>query len=82
MAKDMNGNPLNKGDQVLIPIGFGNGAPATIEAISSTIVTAENQQGLPQVTVALRINLMVQPNGVVPGILKLGVPPVGPPEGA
>lgn len=76
MLKDIVGQPINQGDRVALPLGFGMLGVGDVVHISSGLVTIENQNQptLPTVQVAVLITLQVQPNGVVSGVTRVGGP--------
>jgi hypothetical protein len=79
LVQDMIGQPLNEGDPVAIPIGFGQMGVGQVVAISSGLVNpaAPNQPAVPHVTVMIHMNINVQPNGRVSGVTKIGEAPKG-----
>jgi hypothetical protein len=74
MLHDIIGQPIQEGDRVALPLGFGMLGVGQIVAVSSGLVLpgAPNQPTTPQVTVAVQIQLNVQPDGTVGGITKVG----------
>jgi len=70
---DSVGNILHEGDQVVVPIGFGQLALAQVVHISSGLINpaAPNQPAVPTVTVQLNWSIPAQPNNAVPGVVKL-----------
>jgi hypothetical protein len=78
---DSIGNVLHEGDQVVIPIGFGQLALGQILTISSGLVNpnAPNQPAVPTVTVQLNWQIPALPNNAVPGVVKIPGQPEPPP---
>ena len=83
---DSIGNVLHEGDQVVIPIGFGQLALGQVVHISSGLVTssAPNQPAVPVLTINISWQIPALPNNAVPGVVRLPnqpVPEQKPPEG-
>jgi hypothetical protein len=83
---DSVGNTLYEGDQVVVPIGFGQFALAQVVHISSGLVNpnAPNQPAVPVLTVQINWQIPALPNGAAPGVVRLPnqpVPEAKPPEG-
>ena len=77
---DSVGNLLHEGDQVVVPIGFGQLALAQVLKISSGLVNpnAPNQPAVPTVTLQINWQIPALQNNAVPGVVKL--PGQNPPE--
>lgn len=64
---DLVGQPLEEGDQVALPIGFGIQGVGQVVAVTSGLVNpaAPNQQTAPSVVVVINITVPAQPTGKV-----------------
>jgi len=83
---DSIGNVLHEGDQVVVPIGFGQLALGQVVGISSGLINpaAPNQPAVPTATIQLNWQIPALPNNAVPGVVRLPnqpVPEQKPPEG-
>jgi len=70
---DSIGNVLHEGDQVVVPIGWGQLALGQVVQISSGLINPSNpnQPALPTVTIQLNWQIPSLPNNAVPGVVKL-----------
>lgn len=83
---DSVGNVLHEGDQVVVPIGFGQLALAQVVHISSGLVNPNtpNQPAAPVLTVQINWQIPALQNNACPGVVRLpnqAVPEEKPPEG-
>jgi hypothetical protein len=72
MYKDIAGNPLDAGDQVLLPTSFGSAIVGTIQKVDS--ILGSDPKSAPLVHLQFNFSLPALPNGLVGGILKIVSP--------
>jgi hypothetical protein len=70
---DSIGNVLHEGDQVVVPIGFGQLALGQVLHISSGLINPAqpNQPAVPTITIQLNWQIPALPNNAVPGVVKV-----------
>jgi hypothetical protein len=71
---DLNMQVLREEDSIVVPIGFGQLIAGRVAKVNSGLGAPGTQEAVPGVVVRLEFFLTAAPNGVVPGLIKIGPP--------